>query len=216
MDWLKIDKELKSFEDELPVPDGILTSITSIELENISDLVEIPREGGCYWIWTNELIKHSFHTSDIPEELDGGEIIYNGIAKDDIRGRIRKHLFGETNEGMSAISIDLLLEDFKGSHRKKALGEKGNTAYYDKKRIRSKAHLINLNFSPLEIEFIDQSDHDIVFRNGINITEEKHKEFSFRVYYICGFTSSSYGDIIEKRWRELYGLPRLCTYKKGR
>ena len=55
-----------------------------------------------------------------------------------------------------------------------------------------------------------------IFINGINITEPKHNAFTYKVFYVSGLTSASYTDFIEKKWREKYGLPRLCTYSKGR
>lgn len=117
---------------------------------------------------------------------------------------------------MSAISIDLLKFKYNDSHRKKAYSLKGNTAYHKGKRIRDKNTLTKINLSQDELTFLKGIEHDVHFRNGINVSEQKHKDYLFRIYYIVGLKSSSYGDIIEKRWRNNYGLPRLCTYKKGR
>jgi hypothetical protein len=109
--WNDIDLIVRRFEDTLDIPDGKLCGVTSIAVDNETDILKIPNKGGCYWIWTNENIEHAFHNNKLPEKLDNGEIISNGIANDDIRGRIRKHLFGNVEEGMSAISVDLLLVD---------------------------------------------------------------------------------------------------------
>ena len=216
IDWLEIDSNVKKFEDNLRVPNGVLSFVNFINIRDENDLLKIPKEGGCYWIWTNESILHSFHLHITPSKFDGGEIIYNGIAKDDIRGRIKKHLFGIPNEPMSAISVDILLEDYKGSHRKKAIADKGRTAFFARERILNRNTLLLLNFTDVEKKFIENSTHSIFFRNGINITDDKHHKHQYRVYYLCGFKSASYGDIIEKKWREQNGLPKLCTYKKGR
>ena len=214
--WNDIDLRVKEFEDSLEIPNELLVGVEFVSLKKEDDLTKIPKKGGCYWIWTNEKINHSFHKHDLPKKVKYGEIIYNGISKDDIRGRIRKHLFGKVNEGLSAISVDLLLFEYKGSHRKVALSDKGNTAYLNNRRIRTKNEALNLNLSIDENIFVRNSDHPIHFRNGINITEKKHKDFSFKVYFLSNLRSNSYGDIVEKKWREKNHLPRLCTYKKGR
>jgi hypothetical protein len=190
INWNDIDIKVKEFEDSLEIPDGNLNGVNCVLLKNEADLFKIPNQGGCYWIWTNKNIIHTFHKSKLPDGFDGGEIIYNGIAKDDIRGRIKKHLFGKIEEGMSAISMDLILTDYKGSHRKKALADKGNTVYFNNIRIRNKEDLLMLNLSNIENGFIKQSDHPIYFRNGINISESKYLDFSFRVYFLSGFKSA--------------------------
>lgn len=220
-DWFTIDNELLDYEKTLNIPNGRLEDVYSIQLLNENDLKKIPNEGGCYWIWTNEPIIHSFHPvttkNPLPVPFDGGEIVYNGIAKDDVRGRIKKHLFGNVNEGMSAMGIDLLTYEYKSSHRKKAFSsDKSKAPYLNGTKISTKETLLKINLSNDEKEFVIESNHPIYFRNGINITEDKHKNFCYKVYFLCGFKSASYGDIIEKRWRESYGLPKLCTYSKGR
>ena len=220
-EWFNIDSKLLEYEQTLKIPNERLVDVYSIELFDEKDLKDIPNEGGCYWIWTDEPILHSFHPvsskNPLPVAFDGGEIVYNGIAKDDVRGRVKKHLFGTVNESMSAMGVDLLTYEYNGSHRKQAFSSNRSKApYLDGLKISSKETLLKINLSKDETEFVNKSNHPIYFRNGINITEEKHRAFSYKVYFLCGFKSASYGDIIEKRWRESYGLPRLCTYSKGR
>ena len=66
-----------------------------------------------------------------------------------------------------------------------------------------------------EKEFINNSEQSVFhFRNGINLNDEKHKDFKFRVYFITGLTSL-YLEHIEKEWRK-NGLPKLCSYLTGR
>ena len=164
-----------------------------------------------FWILAGFVILFSIF------KFNNGEIIYNGIAKDDIRGRIQKHLLGNVEEGFSAISIDLYLSTEVKSHKKKICSKKGNSAYFENIRIRNKELCQNLNFTDKEISFLNNSNsEEYYFRNGINVTEEKHINHTYIVYYLSGFKSLSYGEIIEKRWREKFGLPRLCTYNKGR
>lgn len=93
--WLEIDAEIVRNENKVVIPDLSLTGVPFLDLIKELDLKKIPKGGGCYWIWTNEKLNHSFHNHKIPAEINGGEIIYIGIAKDDVRGRIKKHLFGD-------------------------------------------------------------------------------------------------------------------------
>ena len=67
----------------------------------------------------------------------------------------------------------------------------------------------------IEKEYIQKDSSDIIyFRNGIDINDEKHQKFIFKVYYITGL-SSLYLEFIEKEWRK-FGLPKLCSYSSGR
>jgi hypothetical protein len=89
-------------------------------------------------------------------------------------------------------------------------------------RITSKEQLLQLFLSEYEEDVIKNTEAEqFFFRNGINITEAKHRAFDFRAYFIVDRTSSSstfpsYLSFIEKRWREQYGLPKLCSYFAGR
>ena len=215
--WQEIDLKICEFENSIPIPNGKLENVDWITVKSFDDLLKIPKAGGCYWIWTDRIINHSFNNKKHPEKFNNGEVIYNGIAKDDIRGRVQKHLLGVKEEGFSAISIDLYPNLNVKSHKKKICSPTGNSAYLNQKRIRNKDLLSELNFSDDEMLFVNSSSSaEFYFRNGINVTETKHLDNNYKVYFICGLKSLSYGDIIEKRWREKYGLPRLCTYNKGR
>ena len=51
-----------------------------------------------------------------------------------------------------------------------------------------------------EKKYITNSEQDIFyFRNGINLNDEKHTDFDFKVYFITGLTSL-YLEHIEKEW----------------
>jgi hypothetical protein len=76
--------------------------------------------------------------------------------------------------------------------------------------------LLKIHLSDTEKEALEKADNEkFYFRNGIDITEEKHKVYEFRVYFITGL-SSLYLDFIEKKWRKDFGLPKLCSYSSGR
>ena len=234
--WITQETKFLKAIKKVKIPNSRLNKVNFITLKKKEDLDKIPNGGGCYWIWTNEPIKHVLHKHKLPRKINNGEIIYNGIAKDDVKGRILHHLFGEENAGWSGISVDI----YKGetiSHRKKAMAEKGKVPYIISKEtakrknskkgikkgdkilvplpIRTKELLLKLFLSEEEKEYITASSAKIFyFRNGIDITEEKHKNYEFKVYFITGL-SSLYLEYIEKEWRK-NGLPRLCSYSTGR
>ena len=82
--------------------------------------------------------------------------------------------------------------------------------------IRTMDDLRQINLLHAEKQGLINLDNDkIYFRNGIDIREEEHNHFDFRVYFIAGL-SPLYLEFIEKKWREDKGLPKLCSYSKGR
>jgi len=229
-------KFLKAIEN-VRIPDGELNDVRLIIPKSKEDFEQIPESGGCYWIWTNEPVLHSLHKNITPPLFNEGEIIYNGIAKDDVRGRVIHHLFGDVEAGWSGISLDLYFGDTK-SHRKKAFSSSGKVPYIQEDYIRrkgsakhgfkkgdmtkkyipikNKKDVLKIYLDDTEKEAVQNAESDnFFFRNGINIADEKHKNYEFRVYFITGL-SSLYLDFIEKKWREEYGLPKLCSYSSGR
>jgi hypothetical protein len=215
--WLEQEKIFKKALEEVEIPNQDLDKVDYVILKKPDDLCNIPdlkKGGGCYWIWTNEPIIHTLHRHTLPKLIDRGEIIYNGIAKDNVKNRIFHHLFGYIDAGWSGISVDIYTKE-SASHRKKACSPKYKVPYIDNKPIRIKDQLVNLNLSEEEKEYIQNTDFDTYyFRNGINITDDKHENYEFRVYYIIGL-ESLYLEHIEKKWRES-GLPKLCSYISGR
>lgn len=235
--WQQEEQKFLAAIKDVKNPNSRLEDVPFITPKTIDDFKQIPESGGCYWIWANEPVLHSLHKNKTPAPYDGGEIIYNGIAKDNVRGRAEHHLLGDVEAGWSGISIDIFFGETT-SHRKKAFSEKGKVPFikeeYKLKRaikekglkkddivkrfkpIRSKDDFLKINLSDKEKEALKELDYDkIYFRNGIDITEEKHQGFEFRVYYITGLYSL-YLDFIEKKWREENGLPKLCSYSSGR
>lgn len=235
--WQQEEQKFLQAIQDVKIPNANLENVESIVPKQSSDMDHIPTGGGCYWIWTNEPVLHSLHKNKTPGGFDGGEIIYNGIAKDDVRGRVKHHLFGDVDAGWSGISLDIYFGD-PVSHFKKALSDKGKVPYIKEntivkrgntkkglvkgneieifKPIRSKDDLEKLHLSEEEKTQLATADSDkIYFRNGIDITEAKHSEYEYRVYFITGL-SSLYLEFIEKKWRDDNGLPKLCSYSSGR
>jgi len=212
--WLKQEKIFLNAIKNVKIPNEQLDNVDFKLIKNNSDITSIPSGGGCYWIWTNEPVKHSLHKHITPKTFDNGEVIYNGIAKDDVRGRVFHHLFGYEDAGWSGISIDIYTSD-SVSHRKKACSPHGKVPFLNNKPIRTQAQLLKLHLSLTEREYITDNNFDVFyFRNGINIADIKHCDYTFKIYFITGLTSV-YLEYIEKKWRE-FGLPKLCSYSTGR
>jgi hypothetical protein len=216
--WLIKDRIIIEYETSIVIPNGKLNAVPRIEVINKDSLNELPDGGGCYWIWTNEPVNHSLHKNRNPIGHNGGQIIYNGIAQDGLRGRILHHLFGVISAGWSGISMDILLGQSE-SHRKKAMSTilRAKVPFINNVPIRDKELLFQLYMSEEERNFVSNTNHQTYFfRNGININDEKHRNYSFIVYFIHGLKAISYIPFIEKKWREINGLPKLCSYSSGR
>lgn len=175
--------------------------------------------GGCYWLWTNEPIHHYLHTHKTPDKFDGGEIIYNGISDKGLINRVLHHIFGNEKQAWSGIGIDIY-KYTPPSHFKKAYSEKGKipllkNSIGEYNTIKYKNMLHELNLSKDEIKYINDNHNNNVFyfRNGICLTDDKHKGYKYRIYFTPGETET-YRNYIESSWRDMYGLPRLCSYSK--
>ncbi len=222
--WINEDKKVIELETHIQIPNKALDNVTNVELKSVDDFESIPKTGGCYWFLTNEPINHTFHRRKLPEKIGDFDIIYNGIAKDNIQSRIKNHLLiNKQDPGWSGISIDILQTNYEGSHRKRAMSTMKNAKvpYLNGTHIRTKEQLLQLNLSIEERRYIESNDFkNFYFRNGINVFDEnldiKHSKYIFKVFYIAGLKSYSYVDLIEKMWRANFGLPRLCTYHSGR
>lgn len=212
--WLRQERIFFEAIRYVEIPNRNLDQVDSILLRNRNDLTQIPSGGGCYWIWTNEPVYHSLHRHPTPTNFDGGECIYNGIAKDDVKGRVFHHLFGYEDASWSGISMDIYTNN-SVSHRKKACSPSGKVPYINNIPIRNREQLLMLHLSENETNYVGHQQTNVFyFRNGINIEEDKHINFDFRIYFIVGLTSL-YLEYIEKKWRE-FGLPKLCSYSTGR
>lgn len=240
-DLQNIIDDNKSFEDflsNLKVPDSQLSDILYVDIKCEKDFNKIPKGGGCYWIATSEVILHSKHVNKFPAVLktndENLEIVYNGMAQDDIRGRIKRHLNspgfkekdGRYDAGQSGISVDILiLDNLKPprSHCKYLLNKpKSKTPYVkdvktgDFKTIKEKSQMYSLSLSDKEKDYLDGSNSNVEYmKNGICVFEDKHVNHVWRVYYISPICRQ-YTDYIESTWRQRHGSPRLNTYISGR
>lgn len=197
--WQEEEKKFLAAIKGVKIPNYKLGDVLFITPKSEQDFEAIPESGGCYWIWTNEPVLHSLHKNKTPAQFDNGEIIYNGIAKDNVRGRAKHHLMGDVEAGWSGISVDVFFGETT-SHRKKAFSEKGKVPYINEKTevkraikdkglkkgdfverlkpIRSKDDFFKINLSEKEKEELKGLEYEkIYFRNGIDITEEKHQGF---------------------------------------
>lgn len=218
--WKKEEQKFKKLTAKTKIPNENLDKVDCVILKEESDFDRIPDIGGCYWIWTDEDVNHRFHRHEIPKKVNAGEVIYNGIAKDNVRQRIKHHLLGDMKATWSGISLDIFLSRQSKSHRKKVLSSAGKVPYIfidnELRPIRERDLIFKLNLSKGERDFIHK--HELgtyFFRNGINIFERKHRKFTFRIYFITGL-EPLYLEYIEKTWREKFGLPKLCSYSSGR
>lgn len=228
--WQKEEKKFRKLEEKIRIPDRFLNEVDCVILKEEGDFDCIPRTGGCYWIWTNEPVKHRFHKNKIPGKINKGEIIYNGIVEDNIQGRVKHHLFGDMKATWSGISLDIYFGKSR-SHRKKIFSTNKRVkvpyvvGYSNKKNgvnsvklisIRNRDLIFKLFLSKKEKFFIkSRSQKEYYFRNGINISDPKHRKYLFKVYFITGL-KTLYREYIEQKWREKFALPKLCSYSKGR
>jgi len=189
--WQKEEQKFLQAIKDVNIPNSSLENVAVVIPKNTFDLDVIPQSGGCYWIWTNEPVKHSLHKNAPPEPFDNGEIVYNGIAKDDVRSRVKHDLFGQAGAGWSGISLDIYFGDTI-SHRKKALSQKGKVPFIIDKKIatraskrknlkkgdeieihipiRKKDEFLKIHLSDEEKELLNESEiGKIYFRNGIDI-----------------------------------------------
>ena len=219
--WKKEEKKFIKLKTEIKIPNKSLYEVDSVILKKESDFDRIPDIGGCYWIWTNERVNHRFHKHKIPDRIKAGEVIYNGIAKDNVRIRVKRHLLGKPEAGWSGISLDIYHGKSR-SHRKKVFStnKKVKVPYVSiggkLQPIRKRNLVFELNLSRDERNFVQKRRlSTYFFRNGINIFDRKHRNFTFKIYFIAG-VEPLYLEYIEKRWRERFGLPKLCSYSSGR
>ena len=216
--WVEQEQIFLQAIEGVQIPNASLGNVDYIEFLTPEDFDRIPNGGGCYWIWTNENVMHSLHKNNLPTRFNNGEIIYNGIAKDDVRSRIKHHLIGEVDAGWSGISLDIYQSE-SISHRKKAMSStsRSKVPNIDGTHIRTISQLLQLNLSDVERNYIQNSNQNAYyFRNGINVFDSKHKSNLFRAYFITGL-QSLFLEFIEKKWREdSQCLPRLCSYSSGR
>ena len=224
--WRREEEKFKRLQTRIKIPNKHLHHVDSVVPKKESDFNRVPATGGCYWIWTNEPVRHRFHRNMIPDKIRNGELIYNGIAKEDVQQRIKHHLLGNMDAGWSGISLDLYPGEAK-SHKKKVWSRRprAKLPYIDTlspgprwkqgnecEPLRDRNLIFKLYLTKREKDFVKNSNKTAYyFRNGIDIFDKKHIRFAFRIYFIVGL-ESLYLEYVEKKWREELGLPRLCSY----
>jgi len=202
---------------------------------NESNINDIPKAPGNYWILSNEPIVHSFNPDfdKRPKNLKIKEqefkIIYNGQA-DNIKNRIKAHLYRPDSKGigdLSGISIDITSK-IPLSHNKclyhKLPGKKKKMPYYESEKRQIQFKDIKHLYSEDDVEHVRNCRNNVTeesviyFKNGIDIREKKHKKYTWLVIYydMNKAIYHPFSDIIEQEWRKLNGSPILCSYKCGR
>jgi hypothetical protein len=86
--WVRENSRFASVVNIIKRPDERLSWVPYVDLKRKTDFKKIPKGLGCYWIWTNENVTHSFHKHSFPAKTIitikskriEGEIIYNGVA----------------------------------------------------------------------------------------------------------------------------------------
>jgi len=206
------------------------------QIMNDKNLNKIPNLPGNYWILTDEPIKHSLNPdfNHRPSKVihDGIEynIIYNGQG-DTIRTRINAHLYRPKTKGlgdMSGISIDITDKYQQGtkiSHNKCLFTQGGKKIpYHECKQQQIEYDDLRDFYGDDDLEEVKEYCKDIneestiYFKNGIDITEEKHRKYSWLVVYydMNKLIYHPFSDVIEQEWRRINGSPILCSYKCGR
>lgn len=214
----------KNIISDIIIPNKNLSNIHSIKLTTIKDFDLLPKTRGNYFIVTNKEINHSFHnenTLKFPEKInDNLHIIYNGIT-DNIQLRIKQHLLRKNVTNIpSGISIELITNfAYNKSHTKKLLSLNSSKIPYINKEKASIENIKNLNLSKEESfiinDYITKKTDNVYFKNGIDITNNIHNKFDWYIYYV-EVKDKILNEYIEQKWREEFGLPKLCTYSFGR
>lgn len=209
--------KIQALNENIWTPDAALSQIPYVVITRQEDLKNVPKTNGAYWIVTNEPVNHSmFGNKEFPVKIGDFEIIYNGIAGD-LQGRAKAHLLRTKCAGMSGISVDLYMGDqCPKSHIKAAFSTKKKVPYIGGQRVATQSDLQKMALSSQELAWLKQQcdEDEILFWNGINVLWPKHRPFEWRFYYFE--EEKIMTDMIENKWRERYGKPRLCSYNDGR
>ena len=59
--WQQEEQKFLQAIKDVKIPNSSLENVAVVIPKKASDLDVIPQSGGCYWIWTNEPVKHSLH-----------------------------------------------------------------------------------------------------------------------------------------------------------
>ena len=206
------------------IPTRDLSDLPYVDIKSEEDFDKIPNTGGAYWIVTDEPIGHAMNKyEDQRVKLNVGEVIYNGMASGNVRGRVKSHLYRVKDGGWSAISVDII-PGVAGSHTKLLLhsNKRKKLAYFNGEKATSIDQIPISFYSEANQKNIELSlknpknkEGNLWYRSGINALDENHSKYNWRVYYLTGLPQS-YADFVEREWRLTNGTPRLNSYKTGR
>jgi hypothetical protein len=229
----RISKCVPCFYDEakntfikIQIPDAALSGLTSIHIKKEEDLAEIPDIAGNYWILTNEPVNHCLHAgTKCPKKLPSAlSVIYNGVSGT-LKTRAKEHLLREDSKGgfgtQSGISLDLMKEtpEKKASHAKcmwaknKKMPKVLIEGSYKKPSTKTEV-IDSMNLSVGEKE-IARSKDELYFKNGINVKDVKHIPYNW-IFVFVPIKVHSIRDYVENEWRNIHGVPVLCSYISGR
>lgn len=226
--WQLQDKQLLEIQRTLIIPSFDLRDVPYVRIQSAADLEDVPKTGGDYFIWTTSPVSHSLNGAGCAS-FGGGKVIYNGLAKNDLRGRCATHLVRDRDQvgGMSAISVQIYTGDQDNrSHTKTAYAPPKANGKPSRKvpkidgkqvsNIRDLLRLQTLSESDRSFLMVADPSKPIWFQNGVDVRTKPHSEFEWRFYFISGLKSDLYVDHIEREWRVQNGSPQLCTYSSGR
>jgi hypothetical protein len=229
----RISKCVPCFYDEakneiimIQIPDAALSGLTSIHIEKEEDLASIPNTPGNYWILTNEPVNHCLHAGKkCPKMLPSGlSVIYNGVSGT-LQSRAKEHLLREDSKGgfgaQSGISLDLMKEipAKKASHAKCIWAENKKMpkvlikGVY--KKPLTKTEVIDAVNLSVEEKEIARNKDELYFKNGINVKDVKHTAYKW-IFVFVPISVHSIRDYVENEWRNIHGVPVLCSYTSGR
>ena len=214
---------------KIVIPDASLSRLPWVRIRAGEDLRNIPASGGCYWIITDEPIKHCFNSgTHCPVVLPSGlTVVYNGVSGG-LRARAKQHLLRDDSKGgfgsTSGISVDLLKKEigFTKSHTKWMWHESGRQDKHKLPKVwingsyqkQTSKHQILTTLSDEEKDMA-LGREELRFKNGINVLDTKHQPYSW-IFIFVPISVHNIRDYIESEWRKEYGVPVLCTYKSGR
>jgi hypothetical protein len=216
---LSYKNKICSFKNII-LPRYNLENLCFAKLSSPHDFHKLPKNRGNYFIVTNKPIIHSFHNKNFPKVIDiisyssSFNIIYNGISNN-ICNRIKQHLLRKNITNTSGLSIDLITDFYIDSYSKKLLSNNSldKTPFVGNEKVCVE-NVNLLNFSKEESfminDFISHRLDKVYFKNGIDITCDKHNKYDWFVFYLE--VSDKYlNSYIEQKWRDLNGMPKLCS-----
>ena len=211
---------------EVQVPNASLEDISQVTMHAIADVQKVPKAPGNYWILTNEPVHHCLNagTNTCKPLSNGLRVVYNGVSAS-LQQRAVQHLFSEEAKGgsgkLSGVSVDILQKVHEAtSHVKVAWSTKKVkvpklVSLATCKHPTSLEELLNALHITNEEKIYAANKTVLYFKNGIHVSDAKHKGFDW-VFAYAPVSNHSIRDYVETEWRRRHGVPLLCSYKEGR